>query len=125
MLKAWFTHTFVLLGFGTNTSGNSIFGSKPGPGTLGPGLGAGFGTGKELYVPQDLESNTSWLSDCSSTIYMEIRGPDFHFHRFYKTFPYALLCFKHWYIYLRSYICSLSTKRLCSDSPGLPGIFNF
>uniref|UniRef100_A0A8D0R1F5 Nuclear pore complex protein Nup98-Nup96 n=1 Tax=Sus scrofa TaxID=9823 RepID=A0A8D0R1F5_PIG len=31
-------------GFGTNTSGNSIFGSKPGPGTLGPGLGAGFGT---------------------------------------------------------------------------------
>uniref|UniRef100_A0A4X1V4R2 Nuclear pore complex protein Nup98-Nup96 n=1 Tax=Sus scrofa TaxID=9823 RepID=A0A4X1V4R2_PIG len=33
-----------LFGFGTNTSGNSIFGSKPGPGTLGPGLGAGFGT---------------------------------------------------------------------------------
>ncbi|XP_059961611.1 nuclear pore complex protein Nup98-Nup96 isoform X6 [Mesoplodon densirostris] len=31
-------------GFGTNTSGNSIFGSKPGPGTLGAGLGAGFGT---------------------------------------------------------------------------------
>ncbi|XP_053779667.1 nuclear pore complex protein Nup98-Nup96 isoform X1 [Desmodus rotundus] len=31
-------------GFGTNTSGNSIFGSKPGPGTLGTGLGAGFGT---------------------------------------------------------------------------------
>ena len=43
------THCFVLLGFGTNTSGNSIFGSKPGPGTLGAGLGAGFGTGKELY----------------------------------------------------------------------------
>ncbi|XP_059961612.1 nuclear pore complex protein Nup98-Nup96 isoform X7 [Mesoplodon densirostris] len=33
-----------LFGFGTNTSGNSIFGSKPGPGTLGAGLGAGFGT---------------------------------------------------------------------------------
>ncbi|XP_054432172.1 nuclear pore complex protein Nup98-Nup96 isoform X3 [Pteronotus mesoamericanus] len=33
-----------LFGFGTNTSGNSIFGSKPGPGTLGTGLGAGFGT---------------------------------------------------------------------------------
>ncbi|XP_046297781.1 nuclear pore complex protein Nup98-Nup96 isoform X6 [Marmota monax] len=31
-------------GFGTNTSGNSIFGSKPAPGTLGTGLGAGFGT---------------------------------------------------------------------------------
>ncbi|KAK2491928.1 hypothetical protein MC885_008156, partial [Smutsia gigantea] len=31
-------------GFGTNTSGNSIFGSKPGPGTLGTGLGTGFGT---------------------------------------------------------------------------------
>ncbi|XP_032975642.1 nuclear pore complex protein Nup98-Nup96 isoform X4 [Rhinolophus ferrumequinum] len=31
-------------GFGTNTSGNSIFGSKPGPGTLGTGLSAGFGT---------------------------------------------------------------------------------
>uniref|UniRef100_A0A452TLN4 Nuclear pore complex protein Nup98-Nup96 n=1 Tax=Ursus maritimus TaxID=29073 RepID=A0A452TLN4_URSMA len=31
-------------GFGTNTSGSSIFGSKPGPGTLGTGLGAGFGT---------------------------------------------------------------------------------
>nr|KAF6343280.1 nucleoporin 98 and 96 precursor [Pipistrellus kuhlii] len=33
-----------LFGFGTNTSGNSIFGSKPGPGTLGTGLGTGFGT---------------------------------------------------------------------------------
>uniref|UniRef100_A0A671FDM1 Nuclear pore complex protein Nup98-Nup96 n=1 Tax=Rhinolophus ferrumequinum TaxID=59479 RepID=A0A671FDM1_RHIFE len=33
-----------LFGFGTNTSGNSIFGSKPGPGTLGTGLSAGFGT---------------------------------------------------------------------------------
>uniref|UniRef100_A0A8D2CWC3 Nuclear pore complex protein Nup98-Nup96 n=1 Tax=Sciurus vulgaris TaxID=55149 RepID=A0A8D2CWC3_SCIVU len=33
-----------LFGFGTNTSGNSIFGSKPAPGTLGTGLGAGFGT---------------------------------------------------------------------------------
>ncbi|XP_004391777.1 PREDICTED: nuclear pore complex protein Nup98-Nup96 isoform X3 [Odobenus rosmarus divergens] len=33
-----------LFGFGTNTSGSSIFGSKPGPGTLGTGLGAGFGT---------------------------------------------------------------------------------
>ncbi|XP_023377435.1 nuclear pore complex protein Nup98-Nup96 isoform X6 [Pteropus vampyrus] len=31
-------------GFGTNTSGNSLFGSKPGPGTLGTGLSAGFGT---------------------------------------------------------------------------------
>ncbi|XP_062052614.1 nuclear pore complex protein Nup98-Nup96 isoform X6 [Lepus europaeus] len=31
-------------GFGTNTSGNSIFGSKPAPGTLGAGLGTGFGT---------------------------------------------------------------------------------
>ncbi|XP_058519474.1 nuclear pore complex protein Nup98-Nup96 isoform X6 [Ochotona princeps] len=31
-------------GFGTNTSGNSIFGSKPAAGTLGAGLGAGFGT---------------------------------------------------------------------------------
>ncbi|XP_077902728.1 nuclear pore complex protein Nup98-Nup96 isoform X6 [Ictidomys tridecemlineatus] len=31
-------------GFGTNTSGNSIFGNKPAPGTLGTGLGAGFGT---------------------------------------------------------------------------------
>nr|XP_036882092.1 nuclear pore complex protein Nup98-Nup96 isoform X5 [Manis javanica] len=31
-------------GFSTNTSGNSIFGSKPGPGTLGTGLGTGFGT---------------------------------------------------------------------------------
>ncbi|XP_036924562.1 nuclear pore complex protein Nup98-Nup96 isoform X5 [Sturnira hondurensis] len=37
-------------GFGTNTSGNSIFGSKPGPGTLGTGLGAGFGT-KALTDP--------------------------------------------------------------------------
>ncbi|XP_058519475.1 nuclear pore complex protein Nup98-Nup96 isoform X7 [Ochotona princeps] len=35
------TSTF---GFGTNTSGNSIFGSKPAAGTLGAGLGAGFGT---------------------------------------------------------------------------------
>ncbi|KAK1336071.1 hypothetical protein QTO34_003871 [Cnephaeus nilssonii] len=33
-----------LFGFGTNTSGNSIFGNKPGPGTLGTGLGTGFGT---------------------------------------------------------------------------------
>ncbi|XP_024907345.1 nuclear pore complex protein Nup98-Nup96 isoform X5 [Pteropus alecto] len=33
-----------LFGFGTNTSGNSLFGSKPGPGTLGTGLSAGFGT---------------------------------------------------------------------------------
>nr|XP_036882090.1 nuclear pore complex protein Nup98-Nup96 isoform X3 [Manis javanica]XP_036882091.1 nuclear pore complex protein Nup98-Nup96 isoform X4 [Manis javanica] len=33
-----------LFGFSTNTSGNSIFGSKPGPGTLGTGLGTGFGT---------------------------------------------------------------------------------
>lgn len=49
MLKVQSTHSFVLLGFGTNTSGSSIFGSKPGPGTLGTGLGAGFGTGKELY----------------------------------------------------------------------------
>lgn len=48
-VKVQCTHSFVLLGFGTNTSGNSIFGSKPGPGTLGTGLGAGFGTGKELY----------------------------------------------------------------------------
>ncbi|XP_052617281.1 nuclear pore complex protein Nup98-Nup96 isoform X6 [Peromyscus californicus insignis] len=31
-------------GFGTNNSGNSIFGSKPAPGTLGTGLGTGFGT---------------------------------------------------------------------------------
>ncbi|KAM9220481.1 nuclear pore complex protein Nup98-Nup96 isoform 1-T1 [Dugong dugon] len=31
-------------GFGTNTSGNSIFGNKPATGTLGTGLGAGFGT---------------------------------------------------------------------------------
>ncbi|XP_021098892.1 nuclear pore complex protein Nup98-Nup96 isoform X6 [Heterocephalus glaber] len=31
-------------GFGTNTSGNSIFGSKPAPGALGTGLGTGFGT---------------------------------------------------------------------------------
>ncbi|XP_040820298.1 nuclear pore complex protein Nup98-Nup96 isoform X4 [Ochotona curzoniae] len=35
------TSTF---GFGTNTSGNSIFGSKPAAGTLGAGLGTGFGT---------------------------------------------------------------------------------
>ncbi|XP_021098891.1 nuclear pore complex protein Nup98-Nup96 isoform X5 [Heterocephalus glaber] len=33
-----------LFGFGTNTSGNSIFGSKPAPGALGTGLGTGFGT---------------------------------------------------------------------------------
>ncbi|XP_036181046.1 nuclear pore complex protein Nup98-Nup96 isoform X10 [Myotis myotis] len=33
-----------LFGFGTNTTGNSIFGSKTGPGTLGTGLGTGFGT---------------------------------------------------------------------------------
>ncbi|KAM6157513.1 nuclear pore complex protein Nup98-Nup96 isoform 4-T4 [Rhynchocyon petersi] len=33
-----------LFGFGTNTSGNSIFGNKPATGTLGAGLGAGFGT---------------------------------------------------------------------------------
>ncbi|XP_059125735.1 nuclear pore complex protein Nup98-Nup96 isoform X7 [Peromyscus eremicus] len=33
-----------LFGFGTNNSGNSIFGSKPAPGTLGTGLGTGFGT---------------------------------------------------------------------------------
>uniref|UniRef100_A0A2R8MJ39 Nuclear pore complex protein Nup98-Nup96 n=1 Tax=Callithrix jacchus TaxID=9483 RepID=A0A2R8MJ39_CALJA len=33
-----------LFGFGTNISGNSIFGSKPAPGTLGTGLGTGFGT---------------------------------------------------------------------------------
>ncbi|XP_015417677.1 PREDICTED: nuclear pore complex protein Nup98-Nup96 isoform X6 [Myotis davidii] len=33
-----------LFGFGTNTTGTSIFGSKPGPGTLGTGLGTGFGT---------------------------------------------------------------------------------
>ncbi|XP_075402303.1 nuclear pore complex protein Nup98-Nup96 isoform X4 [Tenrec ecaudatus] len=31
-------------GFGTNNSGNSIFGNKPATGTLGTGLGAGFGT---------------------------------------------------------------------------------
>ncbi|XP_049745938.1 nuclear pore complex protein Nup98-Nup96 isoform X4 [Elephas maximus indicus] len=31
-------------GFGTNSSGNSIFGNKPATGTLGTGLGAGFGT---------------------------------------------------------------------------------
>ncbi|XP_042543523.1 nuclear pore complex protein Nup98-Nup96 isoform X1 [Dipodomys spectabilis] len=32
-------------GFGTNTSGSSIFGSKPAPGTLGTGIGTGgFGT---------------------------------------------------------------------------------
>ncbi|XP_020024737.1 nuclear pore complex protein Nup98-Nup96 isoform X3 [Castor canadensis] len=31
-------------GFGTNTSGNSIFGSKPAPGALGTGIGTGFGT---------------------------------------------------------------------------------
>ncbi|XP_014445902.1 nuclear pore complex protein Nup98-Nup96 isoform X6 [Tupaia chinensis] len=31
-------------GFGTNNTGNSIFGNKPAPGTLGTGLGAGFGT---------------------------------------------------------------------------------
>lgn len=48
-VKVQSTHSCVLLGFGTNTSGNSIFGSKPGPGTLGTGLGAGFGTGKGLY----------------------------------------------------------------------------
>ncbi|XP_005380089.1 PREDICTED: nuclear pore complex protein Nup98-Nup96 isoform X2 [Chinchilla lanigera] len=33
-----------LFGFGTNTSGNSIFGSKSAPGALGTGLGTGFGT---------------------------------------------------------------------------------
>ncbi|XP_045148996.1 nuclear pore complex protein Nup98-Nup96 isoform X5 [Echinops telfairi] len=33
-----------LFGFGTNNSGNSIFGNKPATGTLGTGLGAGFGT---------------------------------------------------------------------------------
>ncbi|XP_049745939.1 nuclear pore complex protein Nup98-Nup96 isoform X5 [Elephas maximus indicus] len=33
-----------LFGFGTNSSGNSIFGNKPATGTLGTGLGAGFGT---------------------------------------------------------------------------------
>ncbi|XP_020024736.1 nuclear pore complex protein Nup98-Nup96 isoform X2 [Castor canadensis] len=33
-----------LFGFGTNTSGNSIFGSKPAPGALGTGIGTGFGT---------------------------------------------------------------------------------
>lgn len=49
LLKVQSTHSFVFLGFGTNTSGNSLFGSKPGPGTLGTGLSAGFGTGKELY----------------------------------------------------------------------------
>jgi hypothetical protein len=47
MLKVQFTHSFVPLGFGTNTSGNSIFGSKPAPGALGTGIGTGFGTGKE------------------------------------------------------------------------------
>ncbi|NP_001391067.1 nuclear pore complex protein Nup98-Nup96 isoform 8 [Mus musculus] len=31
-------------GFGTNNSGSSIFGSKPAAGTLGTGLGTGFGT---------------------------------------------------------------------------------
>ena len=50
VFKVQSTHSFVFIGFGTNTSGNSIFGSKPGPGTLGTGLGAGFGTGKELYL---------------------------------------------------------------------------
>ncbi|KAK7807158.1 hypothetical protein U0070_018149 [Myodes glareolus] len=35
---------FGAVGFGTNNSGNSIFGSKPAPGTLGTGLGTGFGT---------------------------------------------------------------------------------
>ncbi|NP_001391068.1 nuclear pore complex protein Nup98-Nup96 isoform 9 [Mus musculus] len=33
-----------LFGFGTNNSGSSIFGSKPAAGTLGTGLGTGFGT---------------------------------------------------------------------------------
>lgn len=50
VFKVQSTHSFVFLGFGTNTSGNSIFGSKPGPGTLGTGLGTGFGTGKQLYL---------------------------------------------------------------------------
>ncbi|KAM5248278.1 nuclear pore complex protein Nup98-Nup96 isoform 3-T3 [Ctenodactylus gundi] len=31
-------------GFGTNTSGNGLFGNKAAPGTLGTGLGSGFGT---------------------------------------------------------------------------------
>ncbi|KAM5248279.1 nuclear pore complex protein Nup98-Nup96 isoform 4-T4 [Ctenodactylus gundi] len=33
-----------LFGFGTNTSGNGLFGNKAAPGTLGTGLGSGFGT---------------------------------------------------------------------------------
>ncbi|XP_027629788.1 nuclear pore complex protein Nup98-Nup96 isoform X7 [Tupaia chinensis] len=38
------TTSVGLFGFGTNNTGNSIFGNKPAPGTLGTGLGAGFGT---------------------------------------------------------------------------------
>ncbi|XP_065279525.1 nuclear pore complex protein Nup98-Nup96 [Emys orbicularis] len=33
-----------LFGFGASTAGNSIFGNKPAAGTLGAGLGTGFGT---------------------------------------------------------------------------------
>ncbi|KAK9402698.1 nuclear pore complex protein Nup98-Nup96 [Crotalus adamanteus] len=38
------TTTTGLFGFNANTTGNSLFGNKPATGTLGPGLGAGFGT---------------------------------------------------------------------------------
>uniref|UniRef100_A0A674IMY6 Nuclear pore complex protein Nup98-Nup96 n=1 Tax=Terrapene triunguis TaxID=2587831 RepID=A0A674IMY6_9SAUR len=41
---SWCTNSFVLLGFGASTAGNSIFGNKPAAGTLGAGLGTGFGT---------------------------------------------------------------------------------
>ncbi|XP_025029555.1 nuclear pore complex protein Nup98-Nup96 isoform X1 [Python bivittatus] len=38
------TTTSGLFGFNANTPGNSLFGSKPAAGALGPGLGTGFGT---------------------------------------------------------------------------------
>lgn len=50
VLKLQSTHSSFSLGFGTNNSGNSIFGSKPAPGTLGTGLGTGFGTGKKVFI---------------------------------------------------------------------------
>ncbi|XP_044274493.1 nuclear pore complex protein Nup98-Nup96 isoform X2 [Varanus komodoensis] len=38
------TTTSGLFGFGANNTGNSLFGNKPAAGTLGTGLGTGFGT---------------------------------------------------------------------------------
>uniref|UniRef100_A0A803SQP7 Nuclear pore complex protein Nup98-Nup96 n=1 Tax=Anolis carolinensis TaxID=28377 RepID=A0A803SQP7_ANOCA len=35
---------FPFVGFGANTTGNSLFGNKPAAGALGTGLGTGFGT---------------------------------------------------------------------------------